>query len=73
MNQLMRVLHLLAMAHEAEVPLSLDDFTEIGKRVPVLCDLKPSGKYNMSHFVRVGGLAPCLKLFLKMDYSMVIA
>ena len=58
------VLHLLAMAHEAEVPLSLDDFTEIGKRVPVLCDLKPSGKYNMSHFVRIGGLRPLLKTLL---------
>ena len=52
------VLHLLAMAHAADVELSLDDFTEIGKRVPVLCDLKPSGKYNMSHFVRIGGLRP---------------
>ena len=57
----MRFLHLLAMAHEAEVPLDSDDFTEIGKRVPVLCDLKPSGKYNMSHFVRIGGLRPCSK------------
>jgi dihydroxy-acid dehydratase len=59
------VLHLLAMAHEAEVPLCLDDFTEIGKKVPVLCDLKPSGKYNMSHFVRIGGLRPLLKTLLE--------
>ena len=59
------VLHLLAMAHAAEVPLNLDDFTEIGKRVPVLCDLKPSGKYNMSHFVRIGGLRPLLKTLLE--------
>jgi dihydroxy-acid dehydratase len=58
------VLHLLAMAHAADVPLSLDDFTDIGKRVPVLCDLKPSGKYNMSHFVRIGGLRPLLKTLL---------
>ena len=58
------VLHLLAMAHTAEVKLDLDDFTEIGKRVPVLCDLKPSGKYNMSHFVRIGGLRPLLKTLL---------
>ena len=58
------VLHLLAMAHEAEVALDLNDFTEIGKRVPVLCDLKPSGKYNMSHFVRIGGLRPLLKTLL---------
>lgn len=59
------VLHLIAMAHTADVPLSLDDFTEIGKRVPVLCDLKPSGKYNMSHFVRIGGLSPLLKTLLE--------
>ena len=59
------VLHLLAMAHTADVELSLDDFTEIGKRVPVLCDLKPSGKYNMSHFVRIGGLRPLLKTLLE--------
>lgn len=58
------VLHLLAIAHEAGVPLSLDDFTTIGARVPVLCDLKPSGKYNMSHFVRIGGLQPLLKMLL---------
>lgn len=58
------VLHLLAMAHAADVPLDLDDFTEIGKRVPLLCDLKPSGKYNMSHFVRIGGLRPLLKTLL---------
>ena len=59
------VLHLLAMAHAADVPLELDDFTELGKRVPVLCDLKPSGKYNMSHFVRIGGLRPLLKTLLE--------
>ena len=58
------VLHLLAMAHSANIPLELDAFTEIGKRVPVLCDLKPSGKYNMSHFVRIGGLRPLLKALL---------
>ena len=59
------VLHLLAMAHAADVELSLDDFTEIGKSVPLLCDLKPSGKYNMSHFVRIGGLRPLLKTLLE--------
>ena len=59
------VLHLLAMAHAADVELSLDDFTDIGKHVPVLCDLKPSGKYNMSHFVRIGGLRPLLKTLLE--------
>ena len=59
------VLHLIAMAHAAEVSLSLDDFTEIGKKVPVLCDLKPSGKYNMSHFVRIGGLRPSSQTLLE--------
>ncbi len=42
------VLHLLAMAHAAKVKLTIDDFTRIGKRVPVLADLKPSGKYEMA-------------------------
>ena len=50
------VLHLLAMAHSCGVELQLDDFTEIGKKVPVLGDLKPSGKYEMIHLVRIGGL-----------------
>ncbi len=58
------VLHLLAMAHAANVELTLDDFTEIGKHVPVIADLKPSGKYNMSHFCRIGGLEPLMKMLL---------
>jgi dihydroxy-acid dehydratase len=58
------VLHLLAMAHAAEVELSIDDFTRIGKNVPVLADLKPSGKYEMVHLVRIGGLTPLLKMLL---------
>ncbi len=53
------VLHLLAMAHAADVKLGLDDFSRIGKKVPVLADLKPSEKYNMAHFaVRIGRLTP---------------
>ncbi|NDV63327.1 dihydroxy-acid dehydratase [Puniceicoccales bacterium CK1056] len=59
------VLHLLAIAHAVDVELSLDDFSEIGKRVPVLCDLKPSGKYNMSHFSRIGGVTPLMKMLLE--------
>lgn len=59
------VLHLLAIASSAGVPLSIDDFTEIGKKVPVLGNLKPSGKYNMAHLVRIGGLPPLLKLLLE--------
>ncbi|MBM3872788.1 MAG: dihydroxy-acid dehydratase [Verrucomicrobia bacterium] len=58
------VLHLLAMAHEAGVKLSIDDFTRIGKRVPVLADLKPSGRYGMAHLVRIGGLPPLMKMLL---------
>ena len=58
------VLHLLAMAHAANVKLSIDDFTRVGKRVPVLADLKPSGKYGMSHLVRIGGLTPLMKMLL---------
>ena len=58
------VLHLLAIAHAANVKLTLDDFTRIGKRVPVLADLKPSGKYVMAALVGIGGLTPLLKMLL---------
>ncbi|MDB4507141.1 dihydroxy-acid dehydratase, partial [Akkermansiaceae bacterium] len=58
------VLHLLAMAHSADVELSIDDFTEIGKRVPVLADLKPSGKYVMAELVKIGGIIPLMKMLL---------
>jgi dihydroxy-acid dehydratase len=55
------VLHLLAMAHAANVKLALDDFTRIGKRVPVLADLKPSGRFMMSQLVEIGGIVPMMK------------
>ena len=58
------VLHLLAMAHAAHVPLNLDDFTRIGKKVPVLCDFRPSGPHHMNQLVRIGGLLPLLKSLL---------
>ena len=58
------VLHLLALAHEAGVRLSIDDFARIGKRVPVLADLRPSGKYGMAHLSRIGGLPPLMKMLL---------
>lgn len=58
------VLHLLAIAHAAKVKLTLDDFTRIGKRVPVLADLKPSGKYLMSELVAIGGIRPLMKVLL---------
>ena len=59
------VLHLLAMAHAAEVELSIDDFTEIGKRVPLVADLKPSGKYVMAELVKIGGTVPLMKMLLE--------
>ena len=58
------VLHLLAIAHAADVPLQLDDFTRIGKRVPVLADLRPSGRYSMSELIRIGGIQPLMKSLL---------
>ena len=58
------VLHMLAMAHAAHVKLTIDDFTRIGKRVPVLADLKPSGKYVMAELVKIGGLTPLMKMLL---------
>jgi dihydroxy-acid dehydratase len=58
------VLHLLAIARAARVPLALDDFTRIGRRVPVLADLKPSGKYLMSELVAIGGITPLLAMLL---------
>ena len=58
------VLHLLAIAHTADVRLSIDDFTRIGRRVPVLADQKPSGKYGMAHLSRIGGLMPLMKMLL---------
>ncbi len=58
------VLHLLAMAHAADVDLCIDDFTEIGKRVPVVADLKPSGKYVMADLVRIGGIIPLMRRLL---------
>ena len=58
------VLHLIAMAHSAGIKLTLEDFERVGRRGPVLADLKPSGKYNMAHFVRIGGLQPLLKMLL---------
>jgi dihydroxy-acid dehydratase len=59
------VLHLLAIAHDAGVKLHLDDFTRIGRRVPVLADLKPSGRYLMSELVAIGGVEPLMKMLLQ--------
>src|SRR5947207_3566626 len=58
------VLHLLAIAHAAEVPLTLEDFEEIRARVPVVCDLKPSGKYVATDLHKAGGIQQVMKMLL---------
>ncbi len=58
------VLHLLAIAHAAKVRLGLQDFTRIGKRVPLLADVRPSGRYLMSELVAIGGIQPLMKRLL---------
>ncbi len=59
------VLHLLAIAHAAHVDLSIDDFTRIGKNVPVLADMRPAGEYSMSELIEVGGIQPLMKMLLE--------
>ena len=61
------VLHLLAIAHAAGVPLSLEDFEKIRERVPVLCDLKPSGQYVTTDLHRAGGIPQVMKILLAHD------
>ncbi len=58
------VLHLLAMANATGVDLTLDDFTTIGARVPMLADLKPSGRYSMAELIEIGGIQPLMKMLL---------
>ncbi len=58
------VLHLLAIAHAAGIPLTLDDFSRIGARVPVLADMRPAGQYSMSELIEIGGIQPLMKILL---------
>ncbi len=58
------VLHILAIAKEAKITLSLKDFERIGKKTPVVADLKPSGKYSMAELVKIGGVAPLMKMLV---------
>lgn len=58
------VLHLLAIAHAANVPLHIDDFERIRARVPVICDLKPSGRYVATDLHKVGGTPQVMKILL---------
>jgi len=59
------VLHLLAIAHAAEVPLTMDDFERLRRTTPVLCDLKPSGRYVATDLHRVGGIPLVMKMLLE--------
>jgi len=59
------VLHLLAIAHAAGVPWTIDDFERIRQKVPVLCDLKPSGKYVATDLHRAGGIPQVMKMLLE--------
>jgi dihydroxy-acid dehydratase len=61
------VLHLLAIANTIGVPLTLDDFETIRQRVPVLCDLKPSGKYVTTNLHQAGGIPQVMKMLLEHD------
>ena len=58
------ILHLLAIAHSANVELNIDDFDRIGRKIPLLADVKPFGKYHMSHLIRIGGIRPMMKMLL---------
>ena len=58
------VLHLLATASAAGVPLELDDFTRVGQRVPVLADMRPAGQYAMTELIDIGGIQPLMKTLL---------
>ena len=58
------ILHLLAIAHSANVELSIDDFDRIGRKIPLLADVKPFWKYHMSHLIRIGGIRPMMKMLL---------
>ena len=61
------VLHLIAIAHEAKINISLDDFERLGKRIPVLADLKPSGHYLMSELIEIGGIVTLMRKMLEKE------
>ena len=58
------VLHLIAMAHSTGVKLGIEDFVRIGKKTPVLADVKPSGKYFMNDLVKIGGTVPLMRMLI---------
>jgi dihydroxy-acid dehydratase len=59
------VLHLIAMANAADIDIALDDFTRIGAKVPMLANLKPSGRYSMAELIEIGGIQPLMKKLLE--------
>jgi dihydroxy-acid dehydratase len=59
------VLHIIAMANATNVDITLDDFTRIGNRVPMVADLKPSGRYQMAELIEIGGIQPLMKILLE--------
>ena len=59
------VLHILAIANASNINITLKDFDRIGKKTPVLADLKPSGRFSMSELVKIGGVAPLMKMLLE--------
>ncbi|BCG64011.1 MAG: dihydroxy-acid dehydratase [Methyloprofundus sp.] len=59
------VLHILAMANAAKVDIQLSDFTRIGAKVPMVADLKPSGRYQMAELIEIGGIQPLMKILLE--------
>jgi len=61
------VLHILAMASATDIDITLDDFTRIGKKVPMVADLKPSGRYQMAELIEIGGIQPLMKILLDND------
>ena len=58
------VLHILAMASATDIDITLDDFTRIGEKVPMVADLKPSGRYQMAELIEIGGIQPLMKILL---------
>ena len=62
------VLHLLAIAQAANIPLTIDDFDRIGKKVPVLADMRPAGRYAMSELISIGGIQPLMKSLLEKGF-----
>ncbi len=58
------ILHLLAIAHAADIDVTIDDFARLGEKIPLLADVKPFGKYNMSHLIRIGGIMPMMRILL---------